>query len=70
MNAENLVRMANEIGAFFNSQGTPEQAVAGIADHLRRFWEPRMLSAIAAHVQAGAAGLDANVARAVRSLGR
>ncbi len=68
MNVEHLVEMANQIGAFFDSQGTREQAVAGIADHLRRFWEPRMLRAIGDHVRDGGAGLSETVAEAVRSL--
>jgi len=68
MNVEHLVAMANQIGAFFDSQGTREEAVAGIADHLKRFWEPRMLLAIGAHVDAGAAGLRDSVADAVRGL--
>ena len=68
MNVEHLVTMANQIGAFFDSQGTRQEAVAGIADHLKRFWEPRMLRAIEAHVAAGAAGLHDTVADAVRQL--
>jgi len=68
MNVEHLVTMANQIGAFFDSQGTHEQAVAGIANHLRRFWEPRMLVAIEGHVLTGAHGLSDTVIEAVRSL--
>jgi formate dehydrogenase subunit delta len=68
MNVEHLVTMANQIGAFFTSQGTHQQAVSGIADHLKRFWEPRMLRAIEAHVDAGAEGLEDTVAQAVQAL--
>ncbi len=68
MNVEHLVTMANQIGAFFCSQGTHEEAVAGIADHLRRFWEPRMLRAIGLHVAAGGEGVQESVAEAVRRL--
>jgi formate dehydrogenase subunit delta len=42
MNAEHLVRMANQIGAFFEAMPDREQAVRDIADHLRRSWDPRM----------------------------
>jgi len=70
MNPDHLVTMANQIGAFFDSQGTREQAVEGIAGHLRRFWEPRMLRAIEAHLAAGGAGLSPNVSEAVRQLAR
>src|SRR5262249_60798173 len=40
--AHKLVKMANEIAAFFHAE--PDQAVAieGVASHLRRFWDPRM----------------------------
>ncbi|SPE35448.1 NAD-dependent formate dehydrogenase gamma subunit [Burkholderiales bacterium] len=68
MNIERLVTMANQIGAFFNSQGGREEAVTGIADHLKRFWERRMLQAIGLHVAAGGEGLEENVVAAVRRL--
>jgi formate dehydrogenase subunit delta len=36
-----IVRMANQIATFFLSQ--PEQVrVAGVANHINKFWEPRM----------------------------
>ena len=31
---------------------------AGIAEHLEKFWDPRMRKAICAYVDAGGAGLD------------
>jgi len=42
MNIEQLVRMANQIGAFFVTMPDQEKALVGIAQHLRKFWEPRM----------------------------
>ena len=50
MHAAHLVKMANAIGAFFASDAEldPARAHAGIADHLRRFWEPRMRRALLA----------------------
>jgi formate dehydrogenase subunit delta len=52
------------------SQGSqPEgQAVPGIADHIRKFWDPRMKSAIFAHLDAGGAGLDPPVRDAIEAL--
>ena len=44
--------MANQIGKFFQSQGHG-QAVPGIADHIKKFWDPRMRSAILAHLDFG-----------------
>ena len=42
MNLDNLVDMANRIGEFFDSLPDHDAALDGIADHLKRFWEPRM----------------------------
>jgi formate dehydrogenase subunit delta len=64
---DRLVYMANQIGKFFQSQGH-DQAVAGVADHIRKFWDPRMRKAIFAHIDAGGAGLDPNVLEAITSL--
>ena len=36
-----IVRMANQIGTFFLSK-PHEEGVAGVAEHINRFWEPRM----------------------------
>ena len=55
MSLDKLVYMANQIGKFFVSQGTDE-AVPAIADHLRKFWDPRMRAAVVAHLEAGGAG--------------
>jgi len=62
-----LVYMANQIGKFFASQGQ-EQAVAGTADHIRKFWDPRMRAAILAHLKEGGAGLDPIVRTALEQL--
>lgn len=42
MNLDHLVRMANQISQFFESQPDPDEARQGLANHLRKFWEPRM----------------------------
>jgi formate dehydrogenase subunit delta len=57
MNVEHLVQMANQIEAFFHGEPDRELAVSGIVSHLKRFWEPRMRKAIAAHVAGGGEGL-------------
>jgi formate dehydrogenase subunit delta len=69
MSPDKLVMMANQIGKFFASQGEGA-AVPGIAEHIRKFWEPRMRSAISAHLDAGGAGLDPAVKQALESLRR
>jgi formate dehydrogenase subunit delta len=67
MSPDRLILMANQIGKFFRSQGR-DQAVPGIADHIKKFWDPRMRSAILAHVDSGGAGLDPDVLKAVEAL--
>ena len=62
-----LVYMANQIGKFFASQEA-DRAVAGTAEHIRKFWDPRMRAAIFAHLEAGGAGLDPKVRQAIESL--
>lgn len=42
MDAHKLVRMANEIATFFESESEPQAISDGVAAHLRRFWDPRM----------------------------
>jgi formate dehydrogenase subunit delta len=69
MSPDKLVYMANQIGKFFASQGT-DKAVAGTAEHIRKFWDPRMRSAIFAHLDAGGAGLDVVPRQAVETLRR
>ena len=54
MDLDNLIRMANRIGDFFEAMPDADEARDGIAQHLTRFWEPRMRRAIVAHVDAAA----------------
>jgi len=67
MSPDKLIYMANQIGRFFASQG-PAEAVAGTADHIKKFWDPRMRTAILAHLAAGGSGLDPSVRKAVEQL--
>ena len=67
MSPDRLVCMANQIGKFFASQGADE-AVAGTADHIEKFWDPRMRAAILAHVAAGGAGLEPLARQAIEQL--
>ncbi len=65
--ADKLVMMANQIGRFFTPQRDGDPAAA-IADHLEKFWDPRMRAAIVAHLAAGGAGLEGPVREAVGRL--
>lgn len=50
MDEQNLIDMANRIGEFFDSMPDHEEALTGIADHIRRFWAPRMRVALLAQL--------------------
>ena len=67
MSRERLIYMANQIGKFFASQGE-KNAVYEIADHLKKFWDPRMRDDILTHLDAGGSGLDPLVLKAVQEL--
>jgi formate dehydrogenase subunit delta len=64
---DRLVMMANQIGKFFVPQRLADP-VDAIADHLRKFWDPRMRAAIIAHLEQGGTDLDDPVRQAVRRL--
>jgi formate dehydrogenase subunit delta len=57
MSPEKLVRMANQIATFFHSK-PHEEAVAGVADHISNFWEPRMRAQLFDRLAEGGEGLD------------
>jgi formate dehydrogenase subunit delta len=67
MTPDRLAYMANQIAAFFATGGR-DRAVESIADHLQKFWEPRMRRALLAQVADGGAGLDPLVIAAARRL--
>jgi len=52
MSPDKITRMANQIATFFETQPDADRA-GRVADHLREFWEPRMLDHLAQHVQNG-----------------
>jgi formate dehydrogenase subunit delta len=67
MQPESLVRMANQIGTFFEAMPDRAEALDGIAQHLRRYWDPRMRRALLAHVDGGGqTGLSDAVLEAIR----
>ena len=55
-NSGHLVKMANDISNFFRIR-PEEQAVAGTANHIKRFWDPRMRAKMAEHLAHGGEGL-------------
>jgi len=67
MASDRLIHMANQIGSFFATQPRID-AAAAVADHLRKFWDPRMRAAIIAHAAQGGGDLAPHVREAVRLL--
>lgn len=65
MHADNLVRMVNQIGNFFEAMPDRSAALEEMAQHLRRFWEPRMREQLMAHVDASGDGLSDIAAEAI-----
>jgi formate dehydrogenase subunit delta len=68
MKTETLIKMANNIGEFFNAESNKEVAAEGVKKHLERSWEPRMRKAIIAYYQEDGAKLSDLVKVAVSRL--
>ena len=67
MHQESLIRMANQIGTFFEAMPDRAEALEGIAMHLKKFWEPRMRRQLLAHVDGKQGeGLSPMVSEAIR----
>ena len=43
---DTLIRKANRIGQFFEAMPDRNEGIEGIVDHIQKFWEPRMRTAI------------------------
>lgn len=68
MNKAKLVRMANDIAANFDCGLDHAREVAGVADHIGRFWSPCMLDTMDQHMQSGETGLSDLAEQALREL--
>ena len=64
-----MLRMANQIASFFNGSG-PEEAVRDAAEHINKFWDPRMRAVLMAHLDKGGEGLDATIIKAASLIKR
>jgi formate dehydrogenase subunit delta len=54
MSPEKMTHMANQIATFFTTKPHAE-GVAGVAEHINAYWEPRMRTQFFALVDAGTA---------------
>ena len=50
---DHLVKMANDIGHFFRAEPVREDAIAGIANHIDKFWTKRMRAKLGARLKLG-----------------
>jgi formate dehydrogenase subunit delta len=55
MDIDNLIHMANRIGQFFEAFPDKVEARDGIAQHIAKFWEPRMREELLASIDTGRA---------------
>jgi formate dehydrogenase subunit delta len=67
MKASTMIHNANQIALFFATYPR-EEAVSGIADHIRKYWERRMRDQIEQYVAAGGGGLHELVLEALKRM--
>lgn len=70
MDNSNLIKMANNIGAFFKSEPDRDLAIQGVEQHIRNAWEPRMRKQIIEYLDNGGVELMDIVAEAVKKLAK
>ncbi|MCB6184194.1 formate dehydrogenase subunit delta [Leeia sp. TBRC 13508] len=68
MHIENLIKMANQIGQFFDADPDHALAVEEIRQHLIKFWAPQMRKQIQDYVLAGGEGIGARAKEAIETL--
>jgi formate dehydrogenase subunit delta len=66
---EKLVLMANQIADFFHSKPR-EEGIAGVAEHINKFWEPRMRRQLFEMLDAGGEGFNELVVAASAKIKR
>lgn len=66
---DKLMVMANQIATFFHTKPR-EQGIAGVADHINKFWEPRMRKQFFEMIDGGQPGFDEFVLEAAKTIRR
>ena len=64
---DKLVMMANQIAKNLAIRGE-ENAIVSTAEHIKKFWDPRMRKAILEHLKTGGGGLQPLAKRAIEKL--
>jgi formate dehydrogenase subunit delta len=65
---EQIVRMANDIGNFFRAETDRMVALAGVANHINKFWTRRMRQRLLDYVAQGGSELDELPLEAVKQV--
>lgn len=68
MKIERLIKMANDISDFFNSEADKEYAAKGMLNHILRFWDPRMRNEILTYLHQDGSALSELSKKAVSQL--
>lgn len=64
---QKLASMANQIADYFRSFPESESA-SGVADHIAKFWAPKMRASLIAFADGGKSGIDPLALKAVEIL--
>ena len=64
MENRDMIRMTNQIAAFFEAYPRAE-AIEGIAKHIKNFWDPRMRQRLDEYIAEGGDGLSPLVVAAI-----
>jgi formate dehydrogenase subunit delta len=63
-----MVHSVNQIAQYFSTYPR-EEAVAGVAEHIQKFWEKRMRQQLNEYIASGGSGLNELALEAVKRLG-
>lgn len=66
--AEKLVRMAEQIAANISIDTNDDVVATSVAEHIKRFWDPRMRAKICEYADSDSVELSSIVLKAVRQL--
>jgi len=67
METEKLIKMANQIGDFFEAYPDEDEAKKEIASHLHKFWNSVMITSIVSHIHDNkGVGLHPRVIQAIQ----
>jgi formate dehydrogenase subunit delta len=67
VDTDKMVHRVNEIARFWEAY-PHDEAVAGVAEHIRKFWEPRFRRQLVEYARGGGAGLRPLAAEAIEAV--